>query len=96
MSGVRFEAFLAELYVDAESRRRFLEDPRATALRAGLDASEAEALAAIDRTALALAARSFAIKRRQSGAPGRQARGRRWLSRLLIAARCLTGERGWR
>ena len=63
MSSPRFEAFLAALYVDADTRQRFLADPRATARHAGLDASEVDALARIDRVGLELAAGSFASKR---------------------------------
>ena len=58
-----FEAFLARIYVDDEARRRFLADPRQEAARAGLAEAEQEALAAIDRVGLELAARSFARKR---------------------------------
>ena len=48
-----------------ELRRGFTEDPRAVAAAAGLDAEEVDALVAIDRTGLELAARSYAAKRRQ-------------------------------
>ena len=58
-----FEAFLAELYTDTDARRRFLADPRGRARDAGLDDAEIEALVAIDRIGLELAARSFAHKR---------------------------------
>jgi hypothetical protein len=61
-----FEAFLARIYVEAEARARFLADPRGEAARAGLDAAEEEALAAIDRVGLRLAADSFARKRSAS------------------------------
>ena len=77
MSRPRFEAFLAELYVDPEARRRFLADPHAAARAAGLDESEADALARVDRVGLELAARSFASKR--------SARPRRGLWRRLRA-----------
>jgi hypothetical protein len=63
MSATAFEAFLARLYVDAELRARFLADPHGEAARAGLDADEGRALAAIDRVGLELAAASFARKR---------------------------------
>jgi len=58
-----FEAFLAKIYVDEESRRRFLNNPRAEASRAGLTAAECDALAKIDRTRLELASNSFKLKR---------------------------------
>lgn len=58
-----FEAFLARIYVDAGARERFLADPRGEAGRAGLSPLECDALDGIDRTGLALAARSFERKR---------------------------------
>ena len=64
---IAFEAFLARLYVDAEVRGRFLADPRGQATAAGLSAEEVEALVEIDRVGLALAAESFARKRRRRG-----------------------------
>ena len=78
MSSPRFEGFLAELYTDDETRRRFLADPRACARRAGLDEREVEALAAIDRVGLGLAAKRFACKRARQ--PRRHAWWRRWLA----------------
>jgi hypothetical protein len=66
-----FETFLARIYVDAEARRRFLADPHGEAVRAGLPREEAEALAAIDRAGLELAARSFRRKR-EAKAPARR------------------------
>jgi hypothetical protein len=76
----RFEAFLAELYTDDDARRRFLSDPRDAARRARLADAEVEALAAIDRLGLELAAVSFALKRAQRRP--RRPRWRRWLARL--------------
>lgn len=67
-----FEAFLARIYVDDEARRRFLAEPREEAARAGLDASEQEALTAVDRVGLELAARSFARKRTAASRPRRR------------------------
>ena len=63
MTGPGFEAFLARIYVDRPARERFLADPEGEALRAGLTAAEAEALARIDREGLLLAAASFEAKR---------------------------------
>ena len=77
MSSARFEAVLAELYTDDDARRRFLADPRGHAQHAGLDGGEVEALAAIDRLGLELAARSFAVKRAR-----RASRRPRWWRRL--------------
>jgi hypothetical protein len=71
-----FEAFLARLYIDAEARAAFLADPLAEARRAGLDAKQAAALAAIDRPGLELAARSITAKR--SATTARTGDGRRW------------------
>ena len=63
MTSPAFEAFLAKLYVDAQFRIAFLNDPRAAAKREGLSEAECEALANIDRHGLELAAHSFAAKR---------------------------------
>lgn len=76
MTGARFEAVLARLYVDAAFRQRFLADPSAEATRAGLTPNEVRALAALDATDLETAATSFAQKRAQ-----RPSRG--WLRRLF-------------
>ena len=65
MNSLRFEAFLAHLYVEDDLRQRFLDEPLAVALAAGLNAQEAVALAAIDREGLCAAAESLAAKRRQ-------------------------------
>lgn len=80
MSSRRFEALLARLYTDDGFRRRFLADPRTTAGDAGLDGAEVEALVAIDRVGLELAARSFAHKR-AARRPRRRPWWRRWLAR---------------
>ena len=65
MSGSRFEAFLAELYVDESTRAKFLADPRAEAIKAGLTAEEIEAVDRIDRVGLDLMAKSLEHKRNQ-------------------------------
>jgi hypothetical protein len=78
---VRIEAFLARLYVDAEAQARFLADPRAAATAAGLSASDAEALAAIDRVGFTLACRSYAAKR-AGAAPRRIGQWQRWRAAL--------------
>ena len=67
MTTPRFEQFLARLYVDEDVRRRFASDPRDTAMGAGLDSAEIEALAEIDWTGLELAAHSYAHKRMAKG-----------------------------
>ncbi|HEX5082139.1 MAG TPA: hypothetical protein VFY40_08840 [Blastocatellia bacterium] len=66
MSAARLEAFLAKIYVDEESRERFLADPRGEAAKAGLGEREIEALEKIDRVGLVLGARSIQGKRRRS------------------------------
>lgn len=66
-----FEAFLARIYTDAGARARFLEDPRGEAAGAGLDVHEQDALAAVDRVGLEMAARSFAAKRAAAPRPRR-------------------------
>ena len=66
MSAARLEAFLAKIYVDDESRERFLADPRGEAAKAGLGEREIEALEEIDRAGLLLTARSLQRKRQRS------------------------------
>ncbi|HEY2511933.1 MAG TPA: hypothetical protein VGI39_13785 [Polyangiaceae bacterium] len=59
----RLEAFLARLYADEAACAEFIADPRAAAVRAGLEEGDVARLATVDRAALALAAASFAAKR---------------------------------
>jgi hypothetical protein len=63
MSAVAFEDFLVRIYVDAEARARFKENPNAELGRAELNDEERTALMAIDWNGLEMAARSFARKR---------------------------------
>lgn len=65
MSAARLEAFLAKIYVDEDSRERFLADPRGEATKAGLNERETEAVEKIDRAGLALTAQSLQKKRRR-------------------------------
>jgi hypothetical protein len=65
MSAARLEAFLAKIYVDEDSRERFLADPRGEAAKAGLNEQEIEALEKIDRAGLILTAQSLHKKRRR-------------------------------
>ena len=65
MSALRFEAFLANLYVDERARAKFLADPRGEATKAGLTAQEIEAVARIDRVGLDLFTNSLERKRRR-------------------------------
>jgi hypothetical protein len=60
---IALEAFLARIYVDAEARERFLEDPIGEASRFGLSRETCTELGSIDREGLELAAGSFARKR---------------------------------
>ena len=77
MTTPAFEAFLARLYVEEDTRERFLADPRGAAAAAGLSLDECQALEGIDRIGLALAADSFAHKRQSQRKHGRS--WRRWL-----------------
>ena len=72
MTSPEFEAFLARLYVDADFRRGFLADPLAAAQRAGLSDPECQALLAINRQDLEIAASSFAAKRKKKPAATRR------------------------
>jgi hypothetical protein len=65
MNDPKLEKFLASLYVDATLRARFLTAPREEARRAGLSPAQCEALVAIDRVGLEMAARSFERKRQK-------------------------------
>jgi hypothetical protein len=62
-SSARLEALLARIYVDEPLRASFLAAPEEFARRHTLSPEDAGAVASIDRTDLALAARSFARKR---------------------------------
>lgn len=65
MSTSLFEAFLARIYVDAEAREKFLRDPGAEALRAGLSLDEIEAVKQIDQVGLELFAVSLERKKQR-------------------------------
>lgn len=81
MSTPALEAYLARLYTDDDLRQAFLREPHAQALLHGLSAQEAEAMAAIDRIGLQMAAASFGHKR---AAHTRQSQPRQgWWRRLL-------------
>jgi uncharacterized protein (UPF0276 family) len=62
-SSARLEALLARIYVDESLRARFLAAPEEFAERYVPNAEDAAALVSIDRTGLAMAARSFERKR---------------------------------
>jgi hypothetical protein len=81
MSAPKFEAFLANLYVDNQARSRFLANPRGEALAAGLTDDECAALDKIDWIGLEFAADSFARKR--ASCPPRKPISKltRWLTR---------------
>jgi len=63
MSSPAFEAFLARLYIDEDLRLRFLTSPADVARESGLSDTERQAVEAIDRDGLILAAESYARKR---------------------------------
>jgi hypothetical protein len=69
VTGPRFEIVLARLYTDDAFRARFLSDPEQVALTEGLTPVEAQALAAINREGLELAATSFSKKRESKRKP---------------------------
>jgi len=62
-SSPRLEALLAHIYVDEVLRANFLAVPTEFEARHFLSSADAEALVSLDRTGLAMAARSFARKR---------------------------------
>jgi len=59
------EAFLARIYVDAQARERFLSEPAAEALKAGLSDDEIEAVKQIDQVGLELFTVSLKRKRQR-------------------------------
>ena len=84
MSSPALEAYLARLYTDDALRHAFLLAPRAQALLHGLSAREADAMAAIDRVGLQMAAASYRAKRAGRAVHGIQARpAHPWWRRLL-------------
>lgn len=85
MTTQRFEELLALLYVDRRARERFRIDPLGEARRFGLDASEAEGIAAIDLAELRLAAQSFERKRAATVAEPWPRRTVSWLRQALAS-----------
>ncbi|MDN2697698.1 hypothetical protein O0882_15350 [Janthinobacterium sp. SUN073] len=86
MSSPALEIFLARLYTDEALRAAFLLEPRAQALQHGLSPQEAEAMAAMDRVGLQMAAASYRSKRAGRAAHGpRASPAQRWWRRLLAA-----------
>jgi hypothetical protein len=76
MSSPRLEAFLARLYTDEALLAAFLADAATALAGSGLTPAEEEAVAAIDRNGLAVAARSYRAKRARRRKSG-------WLAWLL-------------
>jgi hypothetical protein len=72
---------LARLYSDDAALAAFVADPRGQTERAGLLPEEAAQLCQVDRSALGLAARSFARKRAHQAAHAH----RGWWRRLRAA-----------
>jgi len=69
-NSARLESLLARIYVDEPLRASFFAAPEEFARRHALNVEDAAALASIDRTGLAMAARSFARKRQlKAGRP---------------------------
>ena len=85
MSSPALETYLARLYTDDALRAAFLLDPRAHALLQGLSPQEADAMAAMDRIGLQMAAASYRAKRAAHSSQPRPAQ--RWWRRLLAAWR---------
>ncbi|MGK5061280.1 hypothetical protein [Janthinobacterium sp. LB3P112] len=83
MSSPALETYLARLYTDDALRAAFMLDPRAQALLHGLSPQEAEAMAAMDRIGLQMAAASYRAKRSAHGSRATPARP--WWRRLLAA-----------
>ena len=83
MSSPALEAYLAVLYTDEAKRHAFLQAPRAEALLHGLSQDEADAMAAIDRIGLRMAAASFSHKRAAHAVHAKPRPGwwRRWMER---------------
>jgi hypothetical protein len=76
MSHQAVEILLAKLYTDERFRREFNADPRATALREGLDENEAASVASMDPSGIELAAESYAHKRDSRKPQSQTRRGR--------------------
>ncbi len=102
MNGEKLEAVLARLYTDEAYRVAFLESPAEVARAEGLDATDIEGLASIDRDGLELTADSYARKRQfknnATSSLARQPRslaGRLWapLARLIERVRRATASR---
>ena len=81
MSSPALETYLARLYTDDALCAAFLLEPRAQALLHGLSPQEAEAMAAMDRVGLQMAAASYRAKRAAHG--GRAKPAQPWWRRLL-------------
>ena len=88
MSSPALETYLARLYTDDAVRAAFLLAPHAQALLHGLSPQEAEAMAAMDRVGLQMAAASYRAKRAGRAEHGSRATPvQRWWRRLLQAWR---------
>ncbi|MCC7681957.1 hypothetical protein [Janthinobacterium sp. FW305-128] len=83
MSSPALETYLARLYTDDAVREAFLLAPRAQALLHGLSPQEADAMAAMDRVGLQMAAASYRAKRAAHGSRATPAQP--WWRRLLAA-----------
>jgi hypothetical protein len=79
----QFESFLANIYVNETARSRFLENPRAAAVAAGLSAAETEAVLNIDQVGLQMTVDSLIKKKgkRHVHTPRWRLLLRNWFSR---------------
>ena len=83
MSSPALATYLARLYTDDAVLDAFLLAPRAQALLHGLSPQEADAMAAMDRVGLQMAAASYRAKR--AGHGSRATPAQPWWRRLLAA-----------
>jgi uncharacterized protein (UPF0276 family) len=82
----KIESLIARLLIDADLRREFLDDAAAIAAREQLTSEEREAMRALDRIGLEMAAGSIAAKRSSADAEPEPKQGRwRWLQTLRIS-----------
>ena len=91
----RLEVFLAQLYVDADLRRRFFRDPEAAARHAGLSEWECREVAKVPALDLERAADSFERKREVKQRHRRMGNARRVWRLLRKAISRESSEKIW-
>jgi len=89
------EVFLAQLYVDADLRRRFFRDPEAAARHAGLSEWECREVAKVPALDLERAADSFERKREVKQRHRRMGNARRVWRLLRKAISRESSEKIW-